>query len=152
MTFDLANPAERVFLDTGYLIAILNANDGLHPVAEAWQPFISKARQVVVTEAILDELGNHFADKGAEARDNAAKLIDGCYATPNVKVVPVDGPLFGRGVTMYASRPDQTWSLTDCVSFVVMDDEDIQEAAAHDKHFEQAGMVALLRREPPPPG
>jgi predicted nucleic acid-binding protein len=35
--------------------------------------------------------------------------------------------------------------LTDCISFVVMEDEGISEALTGDKHFEQAGFKALLK-------
>jgi predicted nucleic acid-binding protein len=42
-------------------------------------------------------------------------------------------------------RPDKDWSLTDCISFVVMNAESISEALTGDEHFEQAGFVALLR-------
>jgi hypothetical protein len=44
-----------------------------------------------------------------------------------------------------ASRPDKDWSLIDCISFVVMEEEGIQEALTADQHFEQAGFTALLR-------
>ena len=37
--------------------------------------------------------------------------------------------------------------MTDCVSFVVMRDRDLQEAFTNDRHFEQAGFIRLLRVE-----
>lgn len=43
-----------------------------------------------------------------------------------------------------ASRLDKDWSLTDCISFVVMRDEGITEALTGDRHFEQARFIALL--------
>ena len=50
---------------------------------------------------------------------------------------------------MYGSRLDQTWSLTDCASFLVMEQRGITDALAHDRDFEQAGFVALLRADQP---
>jgi uncharacterized protein len=44
---------------------------------------------------------------------------------------------------------DKSWSLTDCISFAVMNDRGITRAMAYDHHFEQAGFEALLRRDPP---
>jgi len=35
--------------------------------------------------------------------------------------------------------------LTDCISFVVMEESGITEALTGDHHFEQAGFVTLLR-------
>lgn len=51
---------------------------------------------------------------------------------------------FGRFIPR-RERPDKSWSLTDCISFVVMRDRDIRSALTADGDFEQAGFRALLR-------
>lgn len=38
-----------------------------------------------------------------------------------------------------ANRPDKNWSLTDCITFVIMREAGLQEALTGDRHFEQAG-------------
>jgi predicted nucleic acid-binding protein len=53
--------------------------------------------------------------------------------------------LFRRGIELYDNRLDKQWSLTDCISFVVMQQHGITEALTGDHHFEQAGFVALLK-------
>ena len=53
--------------------------------------------------------------------------------------------MFDKGVGLYAARPDKDWSLTDCISFVVMQEHGITDALTGDHHFEQAGFKALLR-------
>jgi predicted nucleic acid-binding protein len=45
----------------------------------------------------------------------------------------------------YQTRPDKSWSLTDCSSFLIMESEGIEAALTYDRHFEQAGFQALLR-------
>jgi len=50
-----------------------------------------------------------------------------------------------RGLALYISRPDKDWSLTDCISFVVMKERGLTGALTADHHFEQAGFVALLK-------
>jgi len=37
------------------------------------------------------------------------------------------------------------WQLTDCISFIVMEDKEITDALTGDHHFEQAGFTALLK-------
>jgi predicted nucleic acid-binding protein len=52
---------------------------------------------------------------------------------------------FQEGFLLYKQRRDKKWSITDCVSFKIMEEYQITEALAYDKHFEQAGFIALLR-------
>ena len=52
--------------------------------------------------------------------------------------------LFDAGLALFQDRADKNWSLTDCISFVVMSDEGLHEALTADRHFEQAGFAALL--------
>jgi predicted nucleic acid-binding protein len=59
-------------------------------------------------------------------------------------VVAASNSNFQLGSDLYNNRPDKAWSLTDCISFVVMQEHGISEALTGDHHFEQAGFVALL--------
>ena len=49
------------------------------------------------------------------------------------------------GHTTKVTINDKEWTLTDCISFVVMQREGITDALTADHHFEQAGFVALLK-------
>ena len=48
--------------------------------------------------------------------------------------------LFERGPALYNARPDKEWSLTDCISFVVMADEGLVEALTGGSAF-RAGRI-----------
>lgn len=56
----------------------------------------------------------------------------------------VDTTLLKRALQLYTARADKTWGLTDCISFVVMQDQKLTEAITADQHFVQAGYRALL--------
>lgn len=73
------------------------------------------------------------------------ELLDALEGDPDVLVVPADASLFRRGVDLYRQRPDKDWSLTDCISFVVMEEQGLTDALTADHHFEQAGFRAILR-------
>jgi hypothetical protein len=60
-------------------------------------------------------------------------------------VVSASSELMRRGLALYLERGDKEWQLTDCISFVVMEDEGINDALTGDRHFEQAGFKALLK-------
>jgi uncharacterized protein len=62
-----------------------------------------------------------------------------------VKTIRLTPVLLERGLQRLRERPDKDWPLTDCISFVVMEDEGIREALTGDRHFEQAGFTALLK-------
>jgi predicted nucleic acid-binding protein len=62
-------------------------------------------------------------------------------ADPNVEIVPLSEPLYARALQLYRERPDKDWGLTDCVSFIVMQDRGITEALTPDEHFQQAGLL-----------
>ena len=47
----------------------------------------------------------------------------------------------------YVSRLDQRWSVTDCASFLIMEELGITDALAYDRDFAQAGFRPLLRED-----
>jgi hypothetical protein len=63
---------------------------------------------------------------------------------PAFQLVRATSELIQRGRKFYRERADKEWPLTDCVSFVVMQDQGLVEALTADRHFEQAGFRALL--------
>ncbi len=134
----------RFFLDTAYVIALLNLRDSYHKKARIWLPRIRSAREIWTTEAVLAEIGNSLARSNRSA---AAAFINSCYVTLNVRVVTVDRVLFRRGVEFYHSRNDKEWGVTDCISFIVMQDYGLVEALTTDEHFQQAGFRAILLEE-----
>ncbi len=133
--------ASRFFLDTAYVLALLNQKDTYHKQAKTMLPLMHSAHEVWLTEAILIEIANALASSNRSA---AVSFINSCYFTPNVRVVSVDGKLLKRAVDFYKNRGDKEWGLTDCISFIVMDDNDLAEAFTTDDHFQQAGFRALL--------
>jgi len=62
-----------------------------------------------------------------------------------VKIFEAEKQLFEAGFALFRDRPDKEWSLTDCISFVVMKQEGLTEALTRDHHFEQAGFKSLLK-------
>ncbi len=132
----------RFFLDTAYVLALLNSHDAYHKRAKELLPQLRKAHKVWVTEAVLVEVGNALARSNRSA---AVAFINSCYVTANVKVISVDKVLFRRAVKFYYAHKDKEWGLTDCISFIVMQDHGLREAFTTDIHFQQVGFRALLR-------
>jgi uncharacterized protein len=129
-----------VFADTFFYLALLNEDDPAHERALAESKL---SRAIVTTEFILLELGNACAR--AEDHDDFLALVKGMRASSRVKIVPLSFELLQRGLDLMRERNDKDWSLTDCISFIVMEEGDLREALTGDQHFEQAGFKVLLK-------
>jgi predicted nucleic acid-binding protein len=88
---------------------------------------------------------NAFSKEGMRFRQAAFMLIEKSRSNPNIEIVSQTTELFQSALKLYYQRLDKNWSHTDCASFQIMQQQNILEALAYDKHFEQAGFVALLR-------
>jgi len=135
---------ERLFLDTAFIQALLNPNDKYHPQAKQLFPRVRSASEVWLTEAILIEVGNALSRLN---RNGAVQFIQQCYRTDNIRVVSVDTALLTQALDLYESRADKDWGLTDCVSFVVMQQQNLVDAVTSDRHFRQAGFHILMMQD-----
>lgn len=130
-----------VFADTFFFFALLNDRDAAHRKASAFiAGFVGR---MVTTEWVLTELANGLA--ATLHRDRFQVTRTRLLENPRVSIVPFEMRLYEDGIMLYSQRLDKQWSLTDCISFVVMQREGITEALTGDHHFEQAGFIALLK-------
>jgi predicted nucleic acid-binding protein len=139
---------KRVFADTGYWVALLNPSDQLHERAMAVSRACGAVR-IYTTEMVFVEVANMLGKTGETFRAVVKETIVRLRQDPNITFVPQTSAQFREALDHYATHRDKDWSLTDCAtdcaSFLIMKEERITEALAHDHHFEQAGFKALLR-------
>ena len=132
-----------VFADAGYWIALWSPRDALHRQAMAFADALESS-EIVTTQLVLVEAPNSMAGQREFRRAFAAQMVQELETNPDVEIVPQTDAQFRAAVERYAARRDQRWSLTDCASFLVMEERNITAALAYDRDFEQAGFVALL--------
>lgn len=129
------------FADSSFYVALLIARDANHAkalsVAKAWRG------TVITTQDVLTEVANHLCGS-QHGRAKFGQFLADLEADPNTLIVESSHGLWKRGVDFYLRRPDKRWSLTDCISFLVMEGYGLSEALAADHHFEQAGFTVLL--------
>ena len=139
--------ASPLFVDTSFWIALLKPNDSYHARVMAWRIWLQReSSNLVSTEAVWWELMNGLAHPATRGR--AIESYRRAHAEPKLEIVPFGKALTESASNLYGQRLDKDWSLTDCLSFVVMEQRGIRSALTTDRHFEQAGFEALLRREP----
>ena len=142
----MVNPATsgvRVFVDTGYLIALEDADDENHPAAVRHREGLREMPPMTTTSYVVDEVVTFFNVRGEHGK--AVELGEAMLSSPSVEMVHIGEDLLGRGLDLLLKRPDKRYSLTDCVSFVVMRKRGISTALAFDRHFEQEGFVTEPR-------
>ena len=130
------------FADTFFFLALRNPRDGAHERATAITLQYPK-RKLVTTAWVLAEVADALA--APANRQGFGQLLDLLRANAMVTIISPDSVLFDRGVALYRGRHDKDWSLTDCISFVVMQEHGLSDALTGDHHFEQAGFSALLK-------
>jgi hypothetical protein len=136
------------FADTSFWMALSRQRDQYHRHAVAWHQFVTRSRSsIVTTEAVLWEWLNGLS--GASTRGVAAEGYWRAHADARIEVVVFQPELIDSAVQLYRTRADKDWSLTDCLSFVVMERRHLTEALTTDGHFEQAGLKAVMLAQPP---
>jgi uncharacterized protein len=128
------------FADTFYSLAIFNTKDAAHQKAVEFSA--SHEIALLTTAWVLTELADALADR--RHRHAFRKVLDDLRNDRNTIILPPSQRLFEEGIEQYNSRSDKEWSLTDCISFVAMEQHGVEEALTGDHHFEQAGFRALL--------
>ena len=129
-----------IFADSFYFIALANPSDQAHSQANK---FNAIGLPLFTTSWVLTEVGDAFC--AVKNRALFLDLLELLQRLPDVKVIPFSEDLFQRGVELFRQRADKDWPLTDCISFVAMENEGVTDALTGDRHFEQAGFRALLK-------
>jgi len=131
-----------LFVDSFYFFAILNPADAAHSTAIEFSKHNNAP--LVTTAAVLTEVADGLARSAN--RGVLKRIIASFLALGANEIVAATEGLFDKGIELYDARRDKQWSLTDCISFVVMTERGLHEALTGDHHFEQAGFTALLRQ------
>lgn len=133
-----------IFADTFYWIALTNKRDSAHlAVMEVTAQL--RPRSVVTSDEVLTEF-LAFRASDEKLRVVAGRAVSALMANPDIRILPQSRDSFVEGLSLYNSRPDKGYSLTDCISMQTMRREGLTDVLTNDRHFEQEGLRVLLRR------
>ena len=119
---------KNIFVDTSFIIALFNKDDEFHADAVAILQKINGCA-FILTQAIILEIGNAFSSN--KRKSAGVKIIKWIESSEEFQIIPYDKDLHKKAFHLYESRIDKDWSLTDCVSFVVMKDFRIEHALGY---------------------
>ncbi len=129
---------ETLFLDAGFIIALEAEDDQHHESASNhWQNLSKNLPLIVTTTYIFDEVLTFFSSRKRHAK--AVEIGNNLLESNLIELIQVDEELFQNGWKFFQKHQDKTFSLTACISFVVMNERKIKSALSFDKHFRQAG-------------
>jgi predicted nucleic acid-binding protein len=134
---------KAVFADTSYYLALVNSLDQHHAAACQWTSSFSGTS--VTTAWVIAELANAMSQSAN--RPFFLSLLRDLQNDARVAIVPPTTEMFDRGLDLFSRRSDKDWSLTDCISFLVMQDRGLTDAASLDHHFSQAGFNIVIPGE-----
>jgi len=92
-------------------------------------------------EGVLFEVLAFFAASGRLGRTTAMAMVRRAQA--EWTVISITPNLFDAALALYAARPDKEYSLTDCMSMIVMRNRGIEHVLTNDHHFRQEGFTVL---------
>lgn len=127
-----------LFLDTSFVIALELADERYHPVAKQyWQGLKNSSLQLVTSSYVFDEIVTFLSSRNRH--DKAVEVGNRLISSPTVQIIQVDAALFSDAWQYFQKHDDKSYSLTDCISFLLMERLSIQTALTFDQHFVQAG-------------
>ena len=126
------------FADTSYWLSLeLNDDQNHEPALAHWQKLVKTAFAIVTTSYVFDETVTYLNSRNYH--EKAVEVGENLLFSPTIKLVQVNESLFFDGWAMFQKYQDKRYSLTDCISFLVMQQHDLDTALTFDKHFTQAG-------------
>jgi uncharacterized protein len=132
-----------VFLDTAALLALANKRDALHRQAKTERSRLAReGRSILTTEWVLTEFLN--AMQRPPARTLAVQMVEQLRQSKRVRTLPAFTGDWQKGYELYRDRPDKAWSLVDCISMHLCQQQSIREVFTSDRNFTQAGYHILL--------
>jgi hypothetical protein len=132
----------ELFVDTSAWYPLADAGHPDHAaVTDTLAQRIRDGARVVTTNLVVAETHALLLRRGG--REPALRFLREVRSDP-ILVETSSPDLEGRAIADWLDRyEDQSFTLTDAVSFVVMADRGIHEALALDRHFSTAGFVRL---------
>ena len=130
------------FLDTSYIIALEIKNEDYHSqVQQNWLVLADSQPLLITTTYIFDEVVTFFNSRNLH--EKAVEIGNRLLKSPDIELIEINHYLFSQAWQYFQKYQDKSYSLTDYLSFIVMENRNIYTALSLDNHFVQAGFQIL---------
>jgi predicted nucleic acid-binding protein len=138
------------FVDTSFFFALASADDPDHErvreVFDQIQPQELPGTWLTTNHVVLETIRLTKRNIGNEAAVEMGRRL---YAEQLARIHWTTPAEEKQALDYLAKYNDQRYSPVDCISFVVMEQLDIDEALTGDHHYAQAGFTPLLKPSDP---
>jgi uncharacterized protein len=133
---------ERLFVDTAGWMAMADLKDPLHlPSVHVRDSWLEKGSILTTSNYVLDETLTLIRMRlGMESTQKWWMTIS---ESPRCRVEWISPEQTEKAVRWFFDWKDQSFSFTDCTSFIVMKELDIEKVLTGDRHFLTAGFQML---------
>lgn len=137
---------KKIFVDTGAFIALLDTDEPHHAVAKGlFKTYTGNSEYVLYTiDYVLTELFTLMRCRERYPVDAILKFIQNVEIA-GIQLFGITMDVFQDALVLMKKYDDHYFSMTDCVSFVVMKDSKTKNVLTTDKHFSVAGFNNLLK-------
>jgi uncharacterized protein len=130
---------KKLFIDSGPIIARVNDKDPDHELVQKQLRDIKNRRLdysfLYTTNYIIDEAVTHVL-YSTKRHDMAEKVLDLVESSGIINVLWIDQDIEKRARAIFRKNADQRFSFTDCTSFSIMEQNEINHAFTFDEqHF-----------------
>lgn len=125
---------KSIFIDTGAWIALSDKSDQYHKKAVTYIRKLTKGGYgMITTNMVIHETFMLLSRR--LSRTAAITFLDEVYNDSNVEIFHSDENCEQEAFSIIRKYIDQDFSVTDCVSFVIMKREKLKQVFTFDKHF-----------------
>ncbi len=131
----------RIFADTSGFFALLVQNDSMHMRAKQIFTYFAQQRAHLLTSSfvLVETVALLQRRVGlAAVHDFQTKII------PLLDIVWVNGDWYSRAIQRLFALNNRKLSLVDCLSFEIMESQEIEVVFTFDMHFPQNGFTIAV--------
>ncbi len=133
-----------VFLDTGFLIALKNADDENYEVAVAEMKSLLRGQRgsLFTSDYVIDEVLT-LAQRKLRSQQKVSEIADYMLYSPRISLIPLSTSDFDQALENFWKYFDRGLSFTDCTILAQCKSLEIENVASFDKrHFE--GVIGMV--------
>jgi predicted nucleic acid-binding protein len=133
----------EIFIDSSGFYALLAKRDSMHQKAiDILQQAAQEKISFITTDYIIDETATLL--QARKLSHILSAFFDTVFESSACTIAWMDQDRFLQTKSFFLKHKDQSWSFTDCFSFILMKELNLKQALTKDNHFTEAGFAPLL--------